>query len=205
MRKKRELHGDTYTIEYKIWAGMRRRCSNPNEVSYQRYGGRGIAVCDKWNNSFEAFLEDVGPRPGPEYSLERIDNDRGYEPGNVKWATYTEQNRNTSRTRFVDYQGRKVSLPEFAEITGQDYMLMHHRYTERGITNAEDLLKEAQPQNSTEVTFRGQTATLMEWGRRLNIPYLTLYMRIHQYGWSVEKALTTPIRESSRWHPDYQH
>lgn len=74
------------------------RCTNPKQPHWEHYGGRGIGVCQRWR-SFEAFIADMGRRPTgpPRYTLERINNDRGYEPGNVKWATYSEQQRNRRR------------------------------------------------------------------------------------------------------------
>ncbi len=89
----------TMSPEYRSWYGMRRRCSNPNTMDYPRYGGRGIRVAPQWVK-FETFLADVGPRPGPGYSLDRIDNDGDYEPGNVRWATHSEQRRNSSGSKL---------------------------------------------------------------------------------------------------------
>lgn len=82
------------TPEYSIWSGMIQRCKNPDHVGYKNYGGRGIRVCDRWLYSFESFIEDVGERPGPEYSLDRIDNDGNYEPGNCRWADRKTQAAN---------------------------------------------------------------------------------------------------------------
>jgi hypothetical protein len=78
---------------------MIQRCTNPNEAGYKNYGGRGIRVCDAWLSSFEAFYAHVGPKLSPKLSLDRIDNDGNYEPGNVRWATRSEQRMNRRRMK----------------------------------------------------------------------------------------------------------
>lgn len=90
-----------YNEEYRIWLMMHVRTTDPSHPAYHRYGGRGIKVCDEWNRyvvgideGFKAFLEHIGPRPSKQYSVDRIDNNRGYEPGNVRWATAQEQAQN---------------------------------------------------------------------------------------------------------------
>lgn len=80
--------------EYSAWKSMKKRCSLESHPQYKDWGGRGISVCDKWNGSFEAFLEDVGRKPSPELTLDRIDNNGNYEPGNVRWATRYVQTHN---------------------------------------------------------------------------------------------------------------
>lgn len=92
-----ERHGMSHTPEYSAWRNMVGRCtpgSRRYEVHREYYGDRGITVCDQWRASFVNFLADVGPRPSDQHSLDRIDNDKGYEPGNVRWATASEQAQN---------------------------------------------------------------------------------------------------------------
>ena len=94
---RRTTHRMTNSPEYGIWAGIKDRTTNPKCQHFHRYGGRGIVMCDEWRNSFELFYQHMGPRPvgdGFTYSIDRIDNDRGYEPGNCRWATPLEQARN---------------------------------------------------------------------------------------------------------------
>ena len=83
------------------WRHMHMRCTNPNRPKYHRYGGRGIKVCDRWSD-FQTFVEDMGSKPTPDHSLDRIDNDGNYEPDNCRWATYEEQALNTTTSRMLD-------------------------------------------------------------------------------------------------------
>lgn len=104
--------------EYDSWCAMKSRCSNAARVAYSRYGGRGISVCERWANSFPDFLADMGPRPSPDHSLDRIDNDGNYEPGNCRWATKKEQMRNTANTVRVSVRGEIVALIDACEQFG---------------------------------------------------------------------------------------
>lgn len=90
-------HGASFTVEYRTWHAIRQRCANPRTTDYQYYGWLGISVCDRWNfgedgkKGFVCFLEDMGPRPSSQHSIDRVDNDGDYEPRNCRWATPTEQ------------------------------------------------------------------------------------------------------------------
>lgn len=98
------------TLEYRSWIGMKERCSNPKNKCYASYGGRGIRVCDRWISDFSQFLADMGPKPSPKHSIDRIDNDGHYEPANCRWATTTQQVRNSRRTRLDPRKVRAIRL-----------------------------------------------------------------------------------------------
>ncbi len=98
LRRRWLRHGKTQTPEFYVWRSMKQRCTNPKHRAFKNYGGRGIKVCDRWLNSFEAFLNDMGARPSPELQLDRVNNDGDYTPENCRWATASEQSRNR-RTR----------------------------------------------------------------------------------------------------------
>jgi hypothetical protein len=136
----REDMSDTYVI----WCGIKTRCFNENEPAYKNYGARGITMCDRWKDSFENFLEDMGERPSKKHSIDRIDNEKGYEPGNCKWATRAEQARNNRRNVWIEYNGKKM--------------------------------------------------VLTDWAKEYNIPMKTLRYRLQTAKWTIEKALTTPIK-----------
>lgn len=104
-----------------MWCGIVRRCENKNDTAYSFYGGRGIKMHPAWRASFIRFLEDIGRRPDPKLTLERIDNDGHYEPGNVTWATRKDQARNRRTTHKVTFNGESMSLAELAERTGIPY------------------------------------------------------------------------------------
>ena len=93
-------HGRWNTPEYSIWSGIKQRCYNAKGTAFYNYGGRGIRVCDRWKDSFENFLADIGPRPSPEHSVDRRDNDGDYTPENCFWATLAEQARNKRATKW---------------------------------------------------------------------------------------------------------
>lgn len=119
-------HSPTYTV----WHSMKQRCLNPNCDAFPNYGGRGISICERWL-TFENFLEDMGERPSTHLSLDRIDVERGYEPGNCRWATQKVQCNNWQRkTQFVlEYQGNDYSLQELADKFGLDRYTLRRRVT----------------------------------------------------------------------------
>jgi hypothetical protein len=140
-------HGATierkFTPEYSTWRSMKMRCHSPTYRQFHKYGGRGIQVCSRWRDSFEAFLEDMGPRPAGT-SIDRIDGSRGYEPRNCRWATAKIQGINKRSVVLYEHQGVRLHLKD--------------------------------------------------WASRVGIKYQTLRARVLRLGWSLEKALTTPVQ-----------
>lgn len=111
-------HGLSKIPGYSSWRCLVRRCTDPRSVSFPYYGGRGIKVCPEWRDSPGQFLQDMGPRPSAEHSVERDDNDGDYEPENCRWATKTEQARNGRGARLITLDGRTACIAEWAEILG---------------------------------------------------------------------------------------
>ena len=105
---------------------MVQRCTNPNRADYPRYGGSGVTVCDRWR-SFANFFADMGPRPGRAHSLDRIDSAKGYEPGNVRWATAAQQTRNRKSTRLVEHDGCVQCITDWARELGVSKFRMRYR------------------------------------------------------------------------------
>lgn len=108
------IHGKSTRPEFSVWKGMLSRCGNPSTNNYANYGGRGISVCDRWRESFAHFLADMGPRPSTNHSIDRINNDGNYEPGNVRWATRIEQSHNSRQIRSITAFGKVWHLRQLA-------------------------------------------------------------------------------------------
>jgi hypothetical protein len=122
-------HGKTNTTEYEIWCGIKKRCLNPNYREFHLYGGRGIQICPHWKDSFTAFLGDMGPRPSLRHSIDRVDNNGNYEPGNCRWATPQEQSDNSSNPVFITWDGRTQNASAWAKEFGTASHTIVVRYT----------------------------------------------------------------------------
>jgi hypothetical protein len=122
----RATHGLSGSPTQKSWGAMKRRCLNANDKDYPRYGGRGITVCDRWRDSFEAFVADMGVKPEGT-SLDRIDNNGNYEPGNCRWAALDVQNNNRRSNRPITFKGRTQTLTQWAGEAGLSSEALAHR------------------------------------------------------------------------------
>lgn len=125
--ERNERHKDYGSPEYVTWCAIKQRCLNPKNRKYPKYGGSGISICDKWKESYDAFLCDVGRKPKDCSSLDRIDNSRNYEPGNVRWADSKTQVRNREVTQFVLVEGKFISVAELSEQSVVEYYNFHKR------------------------------------------------------------------------------
>lgn len=121
------IHGKEGTRIYNIWMSMKQRCNNPNNPDYNNYGGRGITINPTWYN-FESFYADMRDPPSPQHSLNRIDNNGNYEPNNCKWSTQTEQQNNRRDTIYLTYNGKTLSLSDWARKLNVHAATLRQRY-----------------------------------------------------------------------------
>lgn len=122
-----EKHLMSYTPEYRAWASMKNRVCNPNSIGYNYYGGRGIVICERWLNSFDNFLEDMGIRLSDKHSLDRIDVNGNYEPSNCRWATIEQQNSNKTSNVMVTYKTETKYLAEWARVLNTSQQVLMYR------------------------------------------------------------------------------
>lgn len=113
--KAHRTHGLVKIAEYKAWGDMKARCYNKKNSGFKNYGGRGITVCNEWKSSFEAFYKDMGPKPSPKHSLDRIEVNGNYEPANCKWSTRREQNNNKRNIVILTHEGETKTLLDWSE------------------------------------------------------------------------------------------
>lgn len=175
-----------------IWRGMISRCKSPKNKHYPNYGGRGIKVCDAWLKSFPCFVRDMWPRPDNQ-TLDRINNDGNYEPGNCRWATATEQVRNRRISRFVTIDGKKIHLLEACEQYNVNYDVFMKRTKDYG-WNPEQALGIASRTNplTTELTYKGDTLPFKIMATKYGLSVVCLRKRLES-GLSLEEALTKPL------------
>lgn len=128
----RVTHDMSNSPEYSAWSGIKKRCFNPRYHEYHLYGGRGISMCEEWKHSFEAFYRDMGPRPSG-HSIDRIDNNRGYEKSNCRWAPPLHQTENRRCTILYDFNGEKRTLKYISMQTGTDYYKLYHQVVRKGV------------------------------------------------------------------------
>jgi hypothetical protein len=195
---KRTRHGharvNAASPEYRTWSAMKKRCFDEKDKSYTRYGGRGIGVYAAWIDDFETFLRDVGPRPSKDHSLDRIKNDKGYEPKNVRWATRVEQANNKRTSVHITAFGKAMTLAEWSRETGIKIGTIWARL-KAGATPEQSLEPVSEdPWNCRLVTHNGETKTVADWARSSGFSAWVIYRRLSA-GWSERDAVTKPLRK----------
>lgn len=160
---------------YVVWRGMKDRCGRKGNKAYKHYGGRGVKVCERWRNDFWAFVEDMGERPEGA-SLDRIDNNGDYEPGNVRWASQKEQCRNRRDNSFYTYRGETKCLSEWSEELGMTSSVISYRLKTRGDVRGDWSLRgERHPlskltkQQVIEIRERARTESQVELAKEFGV------------------------------------
>lgn len=191
-KEKDKTHGMSNTPEYDAWRSIIRRCIDPDTTNYDNYGGRGITVCDRWLNSFEAFYEDMGSRPSSDHSIDRRENDLGYYKENCRWATRQEQANNRRTNIFYSYKDSRLTIAELSRLPEAkankiNVGTLYNRIVKNGYSVEEALNKPV----SLVYTHNGVTKTIMEWAREYGIEYRKLYDRLIRMKWDFERAVNT--------------
>ena len=191
--KLKKRHGKSHTKIHNTWMDMKKRCFNKNSTGYEWYGGRGITVCGRWMK-FENFYADMGD-PAEGMSLDRIDYNGNYEPGNCRWATDEQQMNNTSKNRFIEMDGKRQTISQWArEIgigVGTISWRLRHGIKPVGALSATYL--EHRPEKigkrNRVLSLNGKAQTMSQWSRETGIKIGTIWMRL-KMGWSIERTLT---------------
>ncbi len=194
-------HGMAHTAEYRIWHGMIQRCHNSKNKGFERYGARGITVHPDWRGEggFERFFAHVQKRPSPTHSIDRVDGSRGYEPGNVRWATPSEQMRNFSRNHYLTHDGRNLTVVEWSETLGVPVGALYSRISwgwtdERVLTTpvAKTYAERARNKRTSKLT----AADVAEIRGLLTerVPYTMIASRF-----GVSKGMIAHIKTGRQW------
>jgi hypothetical protein len=189
-------HGGTNTPEYRVWKAMRQRCHSPNSRMFRFYGAKGVTVCDRWRNSFQNFIDDMGERPSPQHSIERVDVELGYCPENCTWATREEQDRNRRDNVFVVYEGQRMVLTDAAEASGIPFNTLRARL-ERNWP-PEQLFSASgthhrMPPGTKFVVYQGAQMTVKEAAAASGVNAATLNGRIRK-GWPEDQLFSPAVK-----------
>lgn len=192
---KGESHGMSNTRLNEIWAGMKRRCNDPQRDDYKNYGARGISVCDEWQNSFVAFSNwALANGYNDTLTIERMDVNGDYEPENCIWATKEEQANNKRNNHFLTFNGETKTISQWSKELNISDNTIRNRIN-RGLTDEEALTITKGCGSKRGKTYQGKTMTLRQWAEHTGIPYRILCRRVWEEHWDLEKALTTPIKK----------
>lgn len=183
-----KTHNLSYTKIYKIWYSIKNRCNNPKHHAYKDYGGRGIKICYEWQNSLVEFEKYMGKRPSEKHSVDRINPDGNYEPGNVKWSSPYEQANNRRDNIKLSYNGKTQTITQWAtELNIKPATIASRKHN--GWTDEEILTIPIK--NNVILSFNGEEKTLAEWARITGINIQTLSRRVID-GWPTKDILSKP-------------
>jgi hypothetical protein len=183
-------HGRSSSPEHKAWIALKQRCSNPKLSSYPYYGGRGIRVCERWMNSFENFLTDMGPRPSAEHSIDRLDVNGNYEPSNCIWSDPRQQARNKRNSLLVAHNGETLHINEWSERTGINPATLRKRLLTLSWTPKRAFETPAGPyRRGFSISYQGETLSLSAIARKEGVCNHSLYYHAITKGIPVEDAL----------------
>lgn len=198
-------HGKADSPEYRTWTAIKRRCFNKNTADYEDYGGRGITVSNEWINDFQAFYDHIGPKPSDKYSIDRIDNNGNYEPGNVRWATASEQMKNQRKRKpfrlnyerkgQFEYEGQIYTLRQLAEKFNIEKWVVKKRLYDLG-WDLQRALTEPYDPTKRPYEYQGKMYSLQELSDHTGVSSVVLGARISREKMSVEEAVNKPVRKS---------
>lgn len=205
----------TFRTESNCFYRIKYRCFKRECRDYKNYGGRGITVCSGWKNSFSSFLKDVGTKPSPDLSIDRIDNNGNYSCGkceeciengwkmNVHWGTRLEQMNNQRRTRLFTFNGKTQSSNFWAEELGINPYTLGNRKAngwsdERALTTPVNDKTHQQKKTAKSIEFDGKSMSIYRWSKIVGIRFNTIDARLKK-GWSVKDALTIPANSVRKY------
>jgi hypothetical protein len=172
---------------YQIWSQIKQRVLNPKCKKYPRYGGRGIDMDPRWITSSTAFIDDMGPRPSSKHTIDRTDNDKGYWPWNCRWATRSEQNRNTMRNQRFLYKGRMMTIADIVDETGIDKRRLQDRLAS-GL-DVQTAVERPVERGFLYFTYKGEEHSLAVWAEKLKLSYEDLYREVVRKGVDFQTAV----------------
>jgi hypothetical protein len=175
------------------------RCTNPSHISFHRYGGQGIAICETWQGrwGFHNFCNDMGDKPTPEHTLDRYPNRTGeYRQSNCRWATLSEQQRNKDSTTLHEHNGALKTLNQIAADAGIPPRTIYWR-----VQQGQSIEAALRPSTYRQtLAYQGETLTIADWSKRLGLPVNTIQKRLSSEEWTAEEVLAVPYRQHlSTW------
>lgn len=167
----------SWTPEYGAWTNAKQRCANQRHPLFPLYGGRGVKVCSRWRHSFDNFLEDMGPRPSSKHSLDRIDVNGDYTPKNCRWATKKTQSNNRRDNHFLEFEGKRKTVAQWARRTGLQVETIRFRLRQ-GWSVDRVLSTPPQKKRTGLIAFKDKELSIAEWARASSVSTSRLRRRL---------------------------